>query len=162
MELTFIQQSTAFLYSLILGLGIGVFYGLLKIVRTAFCPQKVTIFILDFIFMIAAALAIFIFSIAYMFGYVRIFTIIGVIIGFFAYRLSLGRLFSKVYCPVIKFIGSVINKILLKIKNFTKKLLKIAYKILYNICNNRCIFRNRREKLKNKEDSYKNEKSKGT
>ncbi len=135
---------------------------MLKIVRTAFRPQKVTIFILDFIFVIAAALAIFIFSIAYMFGYVRIFTIIGVIIGFCAYRLSLGRLFSKVYCPVIKFMGNIINKILLKIKIFTKKLLKITYKILYNIFNNRCIFRNRREKLKNKEDSFKNEKSKGT
>lgn len=138
------------------------FYGVLKIVRTVFRPQKVTIFILDFIFVIAAALAIFIFSIAYMFGYVRIFTIIGVIIGFCAYRLSLGSLFSKVYCPVIKFMGNIINKILLKIKNFTKKLLKIAYKILYNIFNSRCIFRNRREKLKNKEDSFKNEKSKGT
>ncbi len=153
------QQSTAFLYSLLLGLGVGVLYGGFKIIRVSFCSGRVSVFILDFIFMIISTLAVYIFSVAFIQGYIRVYIILGTLLGFSAYRLSLGRLFSKLYCPVIGFISNIMSKILLKIKIFTKKLLKIAYKILYNIINIRSIFRIKREKPKGKRENFDDEKN---
>lgn len=161
MELTFLQQSVAFLYSLILGVGVGVFYGALKIIRISLCPGKAVLFILDFIFVFFTSLALYIFSIAYLIGFVRVYAIIGIVLGFAFYRMTIGRILEKVYCPVINFVHKLGFKILTKIKNFTKKLLKITYKILYNISNIRSIFRCKRELPNKTKDITDDEKSKG-
>ncbi len=161
MELTFLQQSIAFLYSLILGVGAGVFYGVIKIIRISLCPDKVMLFVLDFVFTFSLSLALYIFSIAYLIGFVRVYAIIGIVLGFAVYRLTVGRILEKIYCPVINFIHTLVFKILTKIKKITKKLLKIAYKILYNVSNIRSIFRCKRESAKKIKDNIDDEKSKG-
>lgn len=155
------QQSVAFLYSLILGVGAGVFYGALKIIRISLCPGKAVLFILDFIFVFFTSLALYIFSIAYLIGFVRVYAIIGIVLGFAFYRMTIGRILEKVYCPVINFVHKLGFKILTKIKKFTKKLLKIAYKILYNVSNIRSIFRCKRELPNKTKDITDDEKSKG-
>ena len=143
MELTFAQQSTAFLWSLALGVIFAVAYGPFKIFRMCFCNGKISVFTVDFIYMISASLALFYFSLAYLTGYIRAYTYLGCFIGFLAYRLTIGRLTSKIYSPIICFSKRILKKFGLKIKNFTKKLLKIDNKILYNIKNRISIFRNK-------------------
>lgn len=168
MELTFLEQSTAFAYSLILGAVLGSVYGLFKIFRTAFCSGKASTFICDFLFMLLSAAAIFYFSTAFLYGYIRVYVFIGCAAGFFIYRASLGRLFSKIYCPLIITSKKISRKIQGKIKNFTKKLLKIAYKILYNIfikvrvSGNKCFFAlNKRVMTANEKRKGKHKEQKG-
>lgn len=143
MELTFAQQSVAFLYSLLLGVGFGIFYAPFKMFRLAFCSKKSSVIAVDIFFMLCVSVVIYYFSLVFIMGYVRIYVFAGSLIGFLAYRLTLGALFSKIYVPIISFVKKITNKIVLKLKNFTKKLLKITRNILYNIINRRNIKKNK-------------------
>lgn len=143
MELTFAQQSVAFLYSLLLGVGFGIFYAPFKMFRLAFCSKKSSVIAVDIFFMLCVSVVIYYFSLVFIMGYVRIYVFAGCLIGFLAYRLTLGALFSKIYVPIISFVKKITNKIVLKLKNFTKKLLKITRNILYNIINRRNIKKNK-------------------
>ena len=132
MELSFSEQSAAFLWSLVLGCGLGVVYGVLRLLRVAFSLRRAAVFILDFLFMLLAAAAIFLFSVGMVRGTVRSYVLLGAAFGFFAYRLSLGRLFCMIYHPILVKIKKIMHKISGKMKKITKKLLKIAAKLLYN------------------------------
>lgn len=143
MELTFAQQSVAFLYSLLLGVGFGIFYAPFKMFRLAFCSKKSSVIAVDIFFMLCVSVVIYYFSLVFIMGYVRIYVFAGCLIGFLAYRLTLGVLFSKIYVPIISFVKKITNKIVLKLKNFTKKLLKITRNILYNIIKRRNIKKNK-------------------
>lgn len=143
MELTFAQQSVAFLYSLLLGVGFGFFYAPFKMFRLAFCSKKSSIIAVDIFFMLCVSVVIYYFSLVFIMGYVRVYVFAGCLIGFLAYRLTLGALFSKIYVPIISFVKKLTNKIVHKLKNFTKKLLKITRNILYNIINRRNIKKNK-------------------
>ncbi len=157
MELTFAQQSSAFLLSLLLGILAGVLYGILRIFRVLFFSGKIAVFILDFLYMIVVSLALFCFSIAYINGAVRVYLYFGCLLGFVLYRGTLGRLLSSVTLPAARFFTRTSHKIQIKIKIFTKKLLKNVSKILYNNNNKISIFRNK-NKDKEKRDKIINEK----
>ena len=121
MELTFAQQSTAFLCSLVFGAAAGLLYDIFKIIRMTLCKGKASVFITDFLYVFIVSLNLFIFSVAYMLGFFRVFVTIGSFLGFVICRLTLGRLLSLVYCPMIRFMESVCVKISQKIKKNLKK-----------------------------------------
>lgn len=133
MELTFQEQSIAFLYSIILGLVFGVIYGLFKIFRMTCLSGKVSVFLCDVVFMLLLFLVIFYFSLAYLYGYIRVYVIIGSFMGIVLYRVTLGALLSKIYTPLIFAVKKQSNKIKIKIKKIMKKLLNFPKKILYNV-----------------------------
>ncbi len=146
MELNFYQQSIAFLWSIPLGVAVGILYGVIKFIRTAFDFRKTATIIADVIFMIISTTVIYLFSIAYIQGFVRIYVFIGCSIGFLLYRLTLGRLIAKIYTPIINFISKIIDNISTKFKKIAKKLLKNIHIILYNDSSKRLIFRKRLQK----------------
>ena len=158
MELTFAQQSSAFLYSLVLGAAAGLLYDIFYIVRMCFCKGKISAFLIDFIYVTVVSLAMFVFSVAYMRGYVRLFVISGVLLGFSVFRLTIGKLFSKFYCSAIFFARKIIANFSGKIKKILKKLLKNSNKILYNVNKNKGIFRNNDNKSVEKADNFDYEK----
>lgn len=127
------QQSVAFGCSVLMGIGLGVIYGLLKLWRTAFCPGRLAVVLSDSCFMLLWALAIFCFSLAYLSGYVRFYVAAGSLSGIVLYRLTIGRVLFRIYSPIIRITKKAIQKICEKIKIFAKYLLKIACKLLYNI-----------------------------
>ena len=156
MELTFAQQSAAFALSIVMGLGLGLLYGLLKFLRFLFSPARVAVFVLDVLFMLVWALGGFLFSLAYLRGYVRLYVFAGSLLGFLAYRLTLGRLLCRIYQPVVGLLKKVSQKIFEKLKLFAAYLLKIAGKILYNISSGlECL-----KKRKNCRDQINSEKRK--
>lgn len=137
MELGFAQQSAAFIYSILLGAALGVFYGCLKFIRAAFRLKNVLTAALDILFMLVSSLSLFLLSLGYLSGEVRVYMILGALAGFLLFRLTIGRFLSKIYNPVICVIYSLLNRICLKIKIYAKKLLKIIHKLLYNVNNRR-------------------------
>lgn len=132
MELTFAQQTTAFLWSIALGVFLGIFYGLLKIIRISASSGKALTVSLDIIFMLVSALSLFMLSLAYLLGFVRIYMFLGSLIGFLLYRITLGAAFSKLCTPIIRFVKKALRIIFIYFKKIAKSLLKIAHKILYN------------------------------
>ena len=136
MEIDFYIQSQAFLYSLLFGVGLGMLYGIFKFIRVAFLSTKTAVII--------ASVALFLYSLAMLYGYVRIYIVFGALCGFLAYRFSLGKLISRIYCPIINAINVIIQKIKTKFKKITKKLLKSSNNILYNMSKKIDTFRNKR------------------
>ncbi len=121
MEIDFYIQSQAFLYSLLFGVGLGMLYGIFKFIRVAFLSTKTAVIIADIIFMLIASIALFLYSLAMLYGYVRIYIVFGALCGFLAYRFSLGKLISRIYCPII-------NAVLV-LKNATLINLNMPYNI---------------------------------
>lgn len=163
MEIDFYVQSRAFLYSLLLGAALGILYGAFKFIRTAFLSTKPAVIISDIAFMIVASLALFFYSLAMLYGYVRIYVVFGALCGFAAYRFSLGKLISRIYCPIINALNVANKKIRTKFKKITEKLLKIGNNILYNIGKKIYTFRNKQKGLsvrKKVKASNENEKEK--
>lgn len=160
MDIDFYRQSTAFLYSILLGAALGVVYGPFKAARLAFFSSRASVIISDIIFMLLSTLSVFFFSLATLYGCVRIYVLIGALAGFLLYRNTLGRITSAIYCPIIALLKKISAKIRIILKNFTKKLLKISYNILYNINVKLSTFRNKRKSLSdNKKVMASNEKS---
>jgi len=77
MEIDFYIQSQAFLYSLLFGVGLGILYGIFKFIRVAFLSTKTAVIIADIIFMLIASIALFLYSLAMLYGYVRIYIVFG-------------------------------------------------------------------------------------
>ncbi|MDR2655865.1 MAG: spore cortex biosynthesis protein YabQ [Oscillospiraceae bacterium] len=102
------EQALIFLYSLILGAGLGVFYEIFRILRIAFKPNAIALFIQDVIFFAALAGATFVFLLAVNDGKPRWFLLFGEGSGFAAYYFTIGKLVSKI-APVV--IGAI-NKFL--------------------------------------------------
>lgn len=132
MELTFAQQSAAFLYSIILGTVLGAIYGAFKLVRTALNLKKPVVFIMDFVFMQLCAVLIYLFVLAYLSGQTRLYLLPGLALGFLLFRLTLGALLFKIYNPLLSFIKRVSLYFLKKFKIFAKKVLKKLRRLLYN------------------------------
>ena len=61
MELTFAQQSTAFLCSLVFGAAAGLLYDIFKIIRMTLCKGKASVFVTDFLYVFIVSLNLFIF-----------------------------------------------------------------------------------------------------
>lgn len=133
MEQSFAVQSTAFLYSLPLGAVLGVIYGIIALLRKTLNLKKGTVIALDITFMLLCAVSIFYFSLGFLDGYIRVYVIFGAGLGFFIYRLTIGRLLQRILNPILLWLKRIIVAIFTKIKNIAKKLLKIGYHILYNV-----------------------------
>jgi spore cortex biosynthesis protein YabQ len=132
MELTFAVQSAAFLYSLLPGVIIGVIYGLFKLLRTVFNFSNAMTFAADVVFMLVSAVLIYLYILAFLSGYVRVYLLPGIISGFLAYRLTVGKLLCKVYRPVFALLKRVFSAVSKKFKIFVKKVLKKLRHLLYN------------------------------
>lgn len=133
MEQSFAVQSTAFLYSLPLGAVLGIIYGVLALLRHTLSLKKSAVIALDITFMLLCAVSIFYFSLGFLDGYIRVYVIFGAGLGFFIYRLTIGRLLQRILNPILSWIKRIIVAIFTKIKLIAKKLLKIGYHILYNV-----------------------------
>ena len=158
MELSFAQQSTAFLYSIPLGAAMGIVYGALALLRYTFELKKGAVITLDILYMLFCSFCVFFFSLGFLDGYIRIYVILGCLIGFFIYRLTIGRILQKILKPIFRAARGIIAAIFTKIKIITKKLLKIGYDILYNVGGRVVLFmstnlcnRNRRNKYGKKQ-----------
>lgn len=132
MELSFPEQSAAFLYAIVLGVLIGILYGVLKLARAALDFSAPVTFVTDVLFMLLSAVMTFMFSLAYLQGAVRLYLLPAICLGFALYRLTLGKLTVHIYTPVIGAVKKVCGTLSKKFKGIIKNLLKKGYGLLYN------------------------------
>ena len=106
-----------FLLMLFCGCVVGIIYEVGFFIRKLI-PLKITIFIVDAIFVVLSFI-IFIFAINYCnFGYFRLFLLISFLLGFVIERVSIGFLVAK----ILEFIYNYfVRKIILKLKTFRGK-----------------------------------------
>lgn len=88
------EQCTLFMLSVILGLGIGVFYDIFRTLRIVFPPaaKKNAVFAEDIVFMVISGAAVFVYAAVLCRGQVRFFCVIGTFLGFLLYIATVGSL----------------------------------------------------------------------
>ena len=103
MEITVAEQTYAFLFSLLTGAALGVFYDVFRVLRIAIRPGKAAIVIQDAIFFVVCGAVTFVFMLTENYGQIRIFLILGELMGFMLYYFTIGALVIKCAHAVIHF-----------------------------------------------------------
>lgn len=114
------EQCALFLLSVVLGIGIGVFYDVFRTLRIVFPPaaKKNAVFAEDIVFMVASGAAIFIYAAVLCRGQVRFFCVIGTILGFLLYIATVGSLIVG----ILRSAASAFAKFFRKFKKSSKSL----------------------------------------
>lgn len=116
-------ETKLFLLSFFIGAVFGIVYDVLRIIRIVKKHHSVVIFIEDFLFVLFCGFWYFVFSTDMARGQIRLFTLIGMFIGFIVYLLTVGS--------ITKRFASGIKSVYIKIENWLKR--KIFTPIYTNI-----------------------------
>lgn len=155
------EQMMLFLWSVVIGAGLGVVYELFRIVRLTFPHGSVAVFFEDVLFSLIWGFVMFVFVMEFGRGNLRFFYIIGNAVGFILYLVTLGNIVNRIMRGIIgalkKIVSFIFRTLVLPINRFfvalylmlkpifcnlylklmkmlpkTKKSLKTADKMLYN------------------------------
>lgn len=119
-------QVYTFLYSVLVGMFIGLIYDIFRIKRKLVKTAAFFIYIEDLLFWIITAFIMFAFLFYINDGEIRIYIYLGVITGIILYSLLFSKLIIKCSVAIFNFIGRVV-KFIIHILSFP---FKIIYKIL--------------------------------
>lgn len=86
------EQMVLFLWSCVMGAGFGAVYDFFRIARIAIKHGKLAVAVQDVLFLFFCSVAIFVFSVEVGGGMVRFFFIIGSLLGFILYYLTVGQI----------------------------------------------------------------------
>ena len=123
-----------FLFSLLWGIFIYIAYEVLRFIRVITRNNKTVVFVTDLLFMIFSAIVAFMFSLAYNFGQLRIYMIVGFFLSFIVLRLTLGRLSIVLFTKFYSIFCTFSRKIIKFFKKVLAKLLKFFTPLVYNLC----------------------------
>lgn len=115
MHLTLYEQGEIFRCAFIFGLFLGVFYDVFRLLRAFGLRSSGAVFVQDIIFMSCCAVLCFMFAQTTVHGHFRVFVEIGHLLGFLAYRCSIGmasgyiyKQFGKLFDLILKFFNKSI------------------------------------------------------
>lgn len=127
-EINSISQYLCFVYSMLMGVVLGLIYDFFKIDRIVFKRKKLFVFCEDLLFWLISAFIFFSFSVVFSNGQIRGYLLFGSFLGFLLYRLTLSRILILIIIPIKRIINiikqfnlKVIKKLLFCIENIVKK-----------------------------------------
>lgn len=127
-----INQLQLFIIFLINGFIIGILFDSFRILRKTFKYKDYIIYIQDILFWIITAFLILYTVAIFNDGQLRLYMIIGVILGFGIYLYSLSKFFIKINVNIILFLKKIIEKtikiILIPIKYVLTKIKRLIFK----------------------------------
>ena len=146
MEISIAGQTLAFIESIICGAALGVVFDLFKLTRKII-KNKIIIAVEDIIFLVICALTSFSFMLRVSSGEIRIFIILGIIIGFIMYYFSVSVIVNKIFdllekllkgfFKIVKIIIFIpIYKIMLFFIRIIHKMAEKPYKLLKKVMRN--------------------------
>lgn len=122
-----------FLYALLLGGVIGVLYDVFRVSRVAFRLSWLLVLLQDILFFLLAALLLWRYFLLQSSGEVRIFAVLGVLLGWVIYFFTLGCLVMRLASLIIRVITRMTVAILTPVKKtaaITKKILDKQVKLI--------------------------------
>ena len=111
-------QITAFLYSLLLGAVLCLFYDIIRATRKAGADSFFAVFIGDILFWIISAVAVFIFLVSVTNGEIRGYILFSAAVGFMLYRFTVGKPVFFVLCFIFSFVSGIMNKLSIAVARF--------------------------------------------
>ena len=133
MEVSLSAQTAYFLWSLVLGLSLGLLYDAVRAVRMVVRAGRVHVIVSDIVFFAVCGVLTSLFALPFNKGGVRAFILFGEAVGFLAYRLTLGAVMGKVYAFFARMLRSFVQKIRKILEKFFNYLLKAIAVLLYNV-----------------------------
>ncbi|MCD7730628.1 MAG: spore cortex biosynthesis protein YabQ [Oscillospiraceae bacterium] len=129
------EQTSQFLLSIVLGAGIGVFYDCFRVLRILFPPARRTAAVAaeDVVFMLASGGAIFLFAFFYCRSQVRFFCIIGSLLGFILYILTVGSVVTGIIRAIAAAVYRVLHKVYSAIFAPIVNFIKVNCQKIFNI-----------------------------
>lgn len=109
MEVVVAEQTLLFLEALTVGFFLGLFMEPLRIYRMMARPGTVAVFFQDIIYWFLCAVCSFVFILTVNSGQLRIFLVIGIVIGMTVYFLTIGTLIMKASKAITAFIFRVLR-----------------------------------------------------
>ena len=117
-------QWLSFGRAIVFGVGICIFYDILRFIRFVFCSSKLSTFISDLFFWIVTAFSVFCFFLATTNGQMRLYALAGISLGFLLFRVALSRLIFLTARPIRRFV----SKMNIKYKRLIKKAQNFSFK----------------------------------
>lgn len=107
------EQTVQFLLSVVLGAGLGIVYDCFRVFRILFPPARKTGAVCagDIAFMIISGAAVFLFAALFCRSQVRFFSIIGALLGFILYILTIGNFITGVLKAIVSAICKILQKV---------------------------------------------------
>lgn len=130
-EINSASQILTFLYSIVLGFSLGIFFDLPRSFRSIVRYKKSFMFISDLFFWIISAFFTFCFYLVFTNGELRGFVVFGILIGFLIERLTLSQLLVKIYKKIFLYFKRVFRRFVAlrnKIIDKTFDVLSAAFK----------------------------------
>lgn len=138
-------QILSFIYSIFLGMIFSFFYDVIKSIRLTLKLSSIIVFIYDILFFIIISVFTFIYYMSVTDGEIRYYILLGLLLGFIVFRLTISKLLIYILTNILKFliliferfnkgiiafselIFSFLSDFLKKVKYFLKKI-KISSK----------------------------------
>ncbi|MCI8652336.1 MAG: hypothetical protein HFF11_01395 [Angelakisella sp.] len=108
MAIAITEQTSVFLYSLFLGVVLGVFYDVFRITRIAFLVPALLVLLEDLLFFLFSSIVLFGFMLERSYGQIRWFILLGVVLGWVLYYFTLGSLVMKGSARIIAVVGRLL------------------------------------------------------
>ncbi len=109
MDLTISNQTMVFLYACLLGVGLGVCYDVFRILRVALPLGTVVTFIEDILYFAVTAIATFTFLLYFTQGQIRVYVLLGEVLGWVLYYVTVGSLVIKISKAIVGSIRFVLK-----------------------------------------------------
>lgn len=129
MENVILTQLYSFLIYLVSGIIIGLFFDIFRILRKSFCTPDFITYIEDILFWLITGFFLILVLFNFSNGQIRIYNLIGLIIGCVIYMLLISKFFIKINVALIIFLKNIVYKIL----KFILFPIKFIYKIIRKI-----------------------------
>lgn len=113
------QFNTVFIFCLT-GLGIGLLFDCFRIQRKVLRTCDIITYIQDILFWIFSGILIIFVIMKYTNGEIRIYMILGMLIGIILYFLIFSKYIMKIFVTILGFLLNIIRKLLLPIKKINK------------------------------------------
>ncbi len=141
-DTTISLQPKIFLYSLVLGIIISVFFDFFRALRKIKDFSDLIVFFQDIIFFVIVTPTVFIFLLAFTYGVMRAYVFVGIIAGFVIWRITLSRYYLTFLVWIFSFTSKILHytngkvsaltdKIILFFEENLKKLVKIVKKAVF-------------------------------
>lgn len=129
MENVILTQLYSFLAYLVSGMIIGIFFDIFRILRKSFNTPDIITYLEDILFWLFTGIFLLLVLFKFSNGQLRIYNVLGLLIGVIFYMLTISKFFIKVNVTIITFIKNIIYKIIKIVLYPIKYIFKIIKKL---------------------------------
>ena len=136
------------LWSFILGVFLSAVYDVFRLTRLMKRKQSIfTVFVSDFVFCIISSLCMTVLFFNLSYGRMRGYAFVLVLVGFYVWRITMGRLFMALMRRAVDLVSGLLNSIKMRVCHAYKKQMRRIYTASY--CSRNLKIRIKRKEIKN-------------